>query len=75
MLDFPFCFLAVQLIGPERIGEAEHAVVDGFWHLVAYVMPSMKPEDRAPIEAVEAATREAVTVNGNGHKHKEGAST
>jgi hypothetical protein len=75
VLDFPFCFLAVQLVGPERIGEVEHAIVDGFWSLVGLVMPSMKPEDRMPIEAVEAAGREANTVNGNGHKVKEEAST
>jgi hypothetical protein len=74
VLDFPFCFLAVQLVGPERIGEVEHAVVDGFWGLVGLVMPSMKPEDRVPIEAVGAAAREANTVNGNGHKVKEEAS-
>jgi len=74
VLDFPFCFLAVQLVGPERIGEVEHAIVDSFWGLVGLVMPSMKPEDRVPIETVEAAAREANTVNGNGHKVKEEAS-
>lgn len=29
-LDFPFCFLAVRLVGTERIGELEHAVVGRF---------------------------------------------
>ena len=75
MLDFPFCFLAVRLVGPERIGEVEHAIVDKFWSLVGLVMPSMKPENRVSVEdAVEAAAQEATTTNGNGHKHNENAS-
>ena len=28
-LDFPFCFAAVRWLGPERVGKAEEAVVDG----------------------------------------------
>ena len=75
VLDFPFCFLAVQLVGPERIGEVEHAIVDGFWHLVAIAMPSMKPDGRVAVEEVEAEIREAGVPDGNGHKHKEAAST
>lgn len=75
VLDFPFCFLAVRLVGPERIGEVEHAIVDKFWSLVGLVMPSMKPDNRTPVEdAVEGAAREAMTTNGNGIKHKEDAS-
>jgi len=27
LLDFPFCFLAVRLAGPERIGQIEHAIL------------------------------------------------
>lgn len=29
-IDFPFCFLAVRLVGTERIGYLESVVVDGF---------------------------------------------
>ncbi|KAF2479851.1 hypothetical protein BDY17DRAFT_256427 [Neohortaea acidophila] len=73
VLDFPFCFLAVQLIGPDRIGEAEHAVVDWFWNTVGVVFPSMQAEDRALQDAVvEAEGREGV-VGKAGH-HKENAS-
>ena len=77
VLDFPFCFLAVRLVGPDRIGEAEHAIVDGFWNLVGLVVPSMKAENRLPVEveAIEAEMREAGPTNGNGHNHKEEAST
>lgn len=50
VLDFPFCFLAVRFIGTERIGEAEHAIVHGFWSLVGLVLPGMKPQDKVVIE-------------------------
>lgn len=63
-------------MGPDRIGELEHAVVDRFWNFVALVMPSMKAENRMPVEveAIEAEARESMQINGNGHKHKEQAS-
>jgi hypothetical protein len=28
-LDFPFCFLAVRMIGTEKIAEYEHTIVEG----------------------------------------------
>lgn len=74
ILDFPFCFLAVRLVGPERVGEVEHAIVDSFWSLVGLIMPSMRPETRAPTGVVEAAAREGHPANGNGHKVKDNAS-
>ena len=71
VIDFPFCFLAVRLIGPARIGEVEHTIVDGFWNLIGAVMPSMRPENRAAVEDIaEAASREGETlVDLNGEKH------
>jgi len=45
-LDFPFCFLAVQVLGPERVGRAEHAVIDGFWSVVAIPFPSLKKQEK-----------------------------
>lgn len=75
VLDFPFCFLTVRWVGPERVGEVEHAIVDSFWSLVAIVVPSMGPEDRTQNEtAVEAEARETAPVDMNGHKHNENAS-
>lgn len=68
VLDFPFCFLAVRLVGPERIGEVEHAIVDSFWSLVGVAVPSMKPENRVAVEATDAEILESTVVNGNGHK-------
>ena len=76
VIDFPFCFLAVRMVGPERVGEVEHAIVDAFWSLVSYVVPSMAPESRTENETlVEAEARETRAVDLNGHKHGENAST
>ncbi|KAF2759759.1 hypothetical protein EJ05DRAFT_474820 [Pseudovirgaria hyperparasitica] len=38
-LDFPFCFLAVRLLGTDRIGHAEHVVIGAFWDVVRLVAP------------------------------------
>lgn len=47
-LDFPFCFLAVRMLGTERIGQWEHAVVSAFWKVVPY------PFETSPkVEATE----------------------
>ena len=75
VLDFPFCFLAVRLVGPERVGEVEHAIVDAFWSIIGVVVPSMGPEDRTADDAAAAEVREARALDMNGHKHHETAST
>lgn len=74
-IDFPFCFLAVRLVGPDRIGELEHAVVDAFWHIVAVALPSMRPEVRGVKKGAEAEAAEALQEDIDGHhKVKENAS-
>lgn len=40
-LDFPFCFLAVRLLGTERIGRWEHAIISAFWSVLAIPFPSL----------------------------------
>lgn len=40
-LDFPFCFLAVRLLGTDRIGRWEHAVVDAAKRVVRMVWPQL----------------------------------
>ena len=75
VVDFPFCFLAVRLVGPDRIGEVEHATVDGFWNLVSTIVPSMKAEHRGTVEAVEAHVGDIPDQDENGPKVKEEAST
>lgn len=34
LIDFPFCWLAVRMLGTERIGHWEHVIVTTFWNLV-----------------------------------------
>ncbi|KAK7512107.1 hypothetical protein IWZ03DRAFT_316862 [Phyllosticta citriasiana] len=41
VLDFPFCFLAVRMLGTDRIGRWEHAVIQGFWDLVHVAFPDL----------------------------------
>lgn len=53
-LDFPFCFLAVRMLGTERIGYAEHAVVETFWSIVRIPFPNLgrkaEKEEKLAIE-------------------------
>lgn len=60
-LDFPFCFLAVRLLGTDRIGHYEEAVKDGFWNIVRLVIPdagTTSDEKHARQETAEATVRE-----------------
>lgn len=38
-LDFPFCFLAVRMIGTDKIGAAEHAVVNFVKRAIPFQIP------------------------------------
>ena len=51
-LDFPFCFLAVRLVGTERIEAVERVVVHAFWNIVAKVYPSAAPVQTEPAKDV-----------------------
>ncbi|KAJ8117732.1 hypothetical protein OPT61_g1139 [Boeremia exigua] len=60
-LDFPFCFLAVRLLGTDRIGHYEEVVKDGFWNIVRLVFPdagTTSAEKHAWEETAEATLRE-----------------
>lgn len=74
LLDFPFCFLAVRLIGPDRIGEAEHAIVQTFWSAVGSVAPSMRPENKIAVEAASEAQAAEDAIVEDSQKQKEDAS-
>jgi N-terminal acetyltransferase 2 len=52
-LDFPFCFLAVRLIGTEKIAEAEAWIVDGFWSLMDNVGLDRRQKEAVPTGGVE----------------------
>lgn len=60
-LDFPFCFLAVRLLGTDRIGHYEDVVKDAFWNAVRLVIPdagTTSAEKHAHEETAEATLRE-----------------
>ena len=70
VLDFPFCYLAVRLAGPERIGHIEHAILNFIWNTVGVWFPSMRrqPAEETASEtdgADAAATAEARRVKKN----------
>ncbi|KAF1928704.1 uncharacterized protein M421DRAFT_420599 [Didymella exigua CBS 183.55] len=60
-LDFPFCFLAVRLLGTDRIGHYEAVVKDAFWNLVRLVVPDAgitSAEKHAQEKTAEATLRQ-----------------
>lgn len=86
-LDFPFCFVAVRLLGVERIGHYEHIIVEGAKDISATVWPFGKDgvasadlavDSSAP--APDAAGQESATydhgvVKAEKRRSEEGAST
>lgn len=60
VLDFPFCFLAVRLLGTDRIGHYEHVIKGAFWSVVRMAFPDAgKPSNDGTEDAAAAAAREA----------------
>ncbi|KAJ4294463.1 DUF1279 super [Kalmusia sp. IMI 367209] len=62
-LDFPFCFVAVRMLGTERVGHYEHVVVEGIKSVIRIPFPNMfkgSEDIEGPIaeEIREAAARE-----------------
>ena len=60
LLDFPFCFLAVRLAGPERIGQIEHAILtrvkswtEPVWNMIEPIVGDWRKEKKAVTEAGE----------------------
>ena len=64
VLDFPFCYLAVHVLGAETVGQWEQAVVDQLRSIVAVVIPSLgkkpQPADGPDMgrEGIESAQAE-----------------
>ncbi|PSN68901.1 hypothetical protein BS50DRAFT_327724 [Corynespora cassiicola Philippines] len=61
-LDFPFCFLAVRMLGTDRIGHYEEVVIDAFWKLVRIPFPNLgrhpQSDPAVPDEVAGATERE-----------------
>lgn len=43
VLDFPFCFLAVRMAGPERIGQIEHSILSSIKSVTAPLWKMAEP--------------------------------
>lgn len=73
VLDFPFCFLFVKMVGTEKIAHYEHIIVDGFWNIMPEAIRQFRPA--AIKEAKVEAESVAVGIGGDidALAHGEGA--
>ncbi|EXJ71638.1 uncharacterized protein A1O5_05446 [Cladophialophora psammophila CBS 110553] len=55
-LDFPFCFLAVRMMGTETIGHYEHVVVETFKAIVKWPLQGSRKAEMAADGAIDEAT-------------------
>ncbi|KAF3275022.1 hypothetical protein TWF970_007465 [Orbilia oligospora] len=60
VLDFPFCFLFVKMVGTEKIAHYEHIIIDGFWNVMPETILQFRPA--AIKEAKVEADRVAVGI-------------
>jgi hypothetical protein len=70
ILDFPFCFLAVRVLGTDRIGRWEHAVIEKFWGILAIPFPSLGMKTQ-PVEGGPDVAREGAAVAHDTSSHNE----
>ncbi|EUC44961.1 hypothetical protein COCMIDRAFT_5811 [Bipolaris oryzae ATCC 44560] len=76
LLDFPLCFLAVRLLGTDRIGHYEHVLKDALWSVVRLAFPNAgrKPAEAGADEGVaEATDRDGYVEAGRAAGHNGGA--
>ncbi|KAL4935735.1 hypothetical protein BDV06DRAFT_228533, partial [Aspergillus oleicola] len=57
-LDFPFCFMAVRLLGADKIGHYEHVVVEGFKGAVNKVLPGVFGQEEKGVDEQVAEAEE-----------------
>lgn len=75
VLDFPLCFLAVRWVGTERIAEAEHFVVQGFWNLLGVLGLDYRTQKQKEMQTPAAdGTATGVEAAEPGQKEGEGPS-
>jgi hypothetical protein len=78
-LDFPFCFLAVRLIGTDTIGHYEHVIVEGAKDLLKWPMREAGADVVQEVEEVMADKRildeksEDEVLNDHGYREAERA--
>lgn len=71
LLDFPVCFLAVRLLGTDRIGHYEDVVKQAFWSVVRLAFPDAGKKS-AEVIAAEEATRVAKATTREGYVNADG---
>jgi len=59
VLDFPFCFLVVRMLGTERVGYYEHVIIEGVKNVIRIPFPSLFPETEAAGGPIAEALKEA----------------
>lgn len=75
-LDFPFCYLAVRMLGTERVGHYEHVVVESIKSLIQVPFPNLfkgshdiegpiAEEIREAVEREEAFGHDGAQVGGH----------
>jgi hypothetical protein len=74
LIDFPICFLAVRLLGTDRIGHYEDVVKNALWDVVRLVLPNAGKKSAEAIaddDLAEATAREGYVEAGRvaGHNH------
>jgi hypothetical protein len=76
LIDFPLCFIAVRLLGTDRIGHYEEVLKDALWSVVRLVIPDAgkKPvEPGADEDIAEATAREGYVEAGKAVGHNGGS--
>jgi hypothetical protein len=76
LIDFPFCFLAVRLLGTDRIGHYEDVVKNAFWNVIRLVLPDAGKKlaaKQAAEDVAEATAREGYVEAGKVAGHNGGA--
>jgi hypothetical protein len=76
LIDFPFCFLAVRLLGTDRIGHYEDVLKSALWSIVRLVFPDAGKKSAATQAAedlAEATAREGYVEAGRAAGHNGGA--
>ncbi|KAK6535245.1 hypothetical protein TWF694_001712 [Orbilia ellipsospora] len=63
VLDFPFCFLFVRMVGTEKIARYEHIIIEGFWGFMPEFIRQFRP--KAVKEAKAQAEAEAQGFGGD----------
>ncbi|KAH6875301.1 hypothetical protein J4E91_004335 [Alternaria rosae] len=76
LIDFPLCFMAVRLLGTDRIGHYEHVLKNALWSVVRLVIPDAgkKPvAAEADETTAEATAREGYVEAGKAVGHDGGS--